>query len=76
MTHALSLMVRREEAVLVRVLGLMVRRGFEPLQVEANVSRDGTTFTIDVTVQGERSIDVLVRQLVKLHDVERVDVAV
>ncbi len=75
MHSALSLIVHREEAVLLRVLGLVVRRGFEPLHLEAHASPEGRVFTIRMTVEGERSIDGLVRQLVKLNEVKRVDLS-
>lgn len=74
MTHTLSLIVRREEAVLVRVLGLVIRRGFEPLHLEAHANAESGAIRVEMTVEHERSIDVLVNQLAKLQEVERVDV--
>ena len=66
--------VRREEGVLIRVLGVIVRRGFEPMRVRAKVSANGRTIGMLVTVEGERDVDVLARQLARLDEMEHVEV--
>lgn len=73
-TSNLSLIVRREEGVLVRVLGLVVRRGFEPVRVEAHLSAGDATLRVDMTLESERSVDTLARQLRRLYDVDGVEV--
>ena len=74
MTSELRMTVRREEAVLVRVIGLVVRRGFEPTRVCAAADLDFGTVAIAMRVESERDVEVLVRQLLRLNEVERVEV--
>lgn len=74
MTSELRMTVRREEAVLIRVLGLIVRRGFEPVRIIAAPTDEGHAIAVAVTVEGERDVDVLVRQLRRLDEIQRVEV--
>jgi acetolactate synthase II small subunit len=74
MTSDLWMVVRREEGVLVRVIGLIVRRGFEPVRVEAHTNEDGNRLRIGLTLESNRPVEVLARHLAKLNEVERVDV--
>ncbi len=71
---SLGIVARREEGVLVRVLGLVVRRGFEPVAVTACMASDGKTIELEMTLEGHRPADTVVRQLQKLYDVEQVEV--
>lgn len=70
----LTLVVRRVEGVLVRVLGATVRRGFEPVRVVSAPGRDDGTFELSMTVEGTRPVDVLARHLRNLYDVHLVEV--
>jgi acetolactate synthase II small subunit len=70
----LSVVVRRVEGVLVRVLGATVRRGFEPVRVVSAPGRDDDTFELSMTVEGTRPAQALARHLRNLYDVHRVDV--
>lgn len=74
MTTELALVVRREEGVLVRVVGLVVRRGFEPIRVLAHLNADARTLGIGLTLESDRPVEVLARHLAKLNEVERVAV--
>lgn len=70
----LALVVRRVEGVLLRVLGTVVRRGFEPVSVASQLGRQPNTFEIALTVEGDRSVETLSRHLANLYDVEHVEV--
>lgn len=70
----LRLEVRRVEGVLLRVLGVVVRRGFEPTVVRSMPGRDAGTFDVTLTVESTRAVDGLVRHLANLYDVRRVEV--
>lgn len=70
----LTLVVRRVEGVLVRVLGATVRRGFEPLRVVCAPGRDDGTFELSMTVEGVRPAEGLARHLRNLYDVHLVEV--
>ncbi len=70
----LSLVVRRAEGVLVRLLGVTVRRGFEPVEFASYLGDNRDTLDVRMTVESHRPIQTLVSQLAKLYDVERVDV--
>jgi len=74
MTHELKLDVSRVEGVLVRVLGLSVRRGYEPIEVTAVPSDDSGVLAVRMRVESTRPAEFLARQLSKLHDVRRVEV--
>lgn len=73
MTHSLNLEVSAVEGALVRVLGMTERRGFRPVAFSASSSDDA--LLLSLTVFSERPIELLIRQLEKLFDVRRVDLA-
>ncbi len=73
MTHELKFDVSRVEGVLVRLLGLSVRRGYEPIEVVAVPAGDGV-LAVRMRVESARAVAGLVQQLEKLHDVRRVEV--
>ncbi len=70
----LAVVVRRVEGVLVRVLGLVVRRGFEPVTVASAPGREPGTFDLTLTVESGRPVEVLARHLANLYDVRHVEV--
>ena len=74
MTHSLDLQVRNAEGILVRVLGLVERRGFSPVTFSADTV--GDTMLLSLTVRSQRPVELLVRQLEKLFDVTLVALAV
>ncbi|MDC0662751.1 ACT domain-containing protein [Marinobacter sp. SS21] len=59
-----------EPAALERVCQVVRIRGFEVTEV--NASLQDTGWRIALTVRGSRSLDMLRKQLEKLHNVERV----
>ena len=70
----LCLQVRRVEGVLLRVLGVVVRRGFEPVVVASAPGAEPETFDLTLTVESARPVEGLARHLANLYDVRRVEV--
>ncbi len=68
MRYRLDLTLRHSEGVLARVLGTTERRGFRPLAVEGEARPEGDRWYLQMTVEGERAVDALHQQLVKLYD--------
>lgn len=71
MTQILRLTLKKADGALLRVLGLVARRGFDVVRLEARATEAGDRYEVDLTVSGARPIDVLSRQLAKLFDVIR-----
>jgi acetolactate synthase II small subunit len=70
-THALDLELQHTEGILIRVLGLTERRGFLPVTVSIWPSGNGTV-ALSMTVYSERPVELLLRQLAKLLDVNNI----
>jgi len=68
MRYQVELTLRHIEGALIRALGLAERRGFRPLAVEGAVNAGEGTWSLRLTVEGERSDEALSGQLRKLHD--------
>ena len=64
--------MRRAEGDLERLLGVFRRRGWQVVGLEARLGREGTTMTVHATLEGERSPEVLARQVGRLVEVESV----
>lgn len=64
--------IRRAEGDLERLLGVFRRRGWQVTALEARPVRDGTTMAVHATLEGERSPEVLARQVGRLVEVEAV----
>ena len=73
MKFSMRLRVKRAERSLERVLGLVARRQYELDSVCAHSGDNDVFMEIDLSVVSERPGEVLLRQLAKLHDVERVE---
>ena len=71
--HRLTLEMNDQEGALLRLLGTTERRGWRSVGVNAS-ARDGR-LTVTLTVRGDGSVDLLRRQLHRLHEVEKVCVA-
>ena len=65
--HRLMIRLTDLEGALLRLLGTAERRGWRPVNLSA--SRWGDQMTVDLTVRGEGSVDLLTRQLGRLHEV-------
>ncbi|MEM9455089.1 MAG: ACT domain-containing protein [Myxococcota bacterium] len=75
MSHNLELLVDLREGALVRMLGLIERRGFLPLGVQTRPGQEPGTLCVSLHVQTKdapRSVQVLQRHLRKLYDVREV----
>jgi acetolactate synthase II small subunit len=68
MRYRLDLTLRQAEGALSRVLGTAERRGFRPLAVEGEARAEGDRWHLQMTVEGERAVDLLQQQLTKLYD--------
>jgi acetolactate synthase regulatory subunit len=64
--------VRRAEGDLERLIGVFRRRGWQVVSLEARATRDGSTMTVHAVLEGDRSPEVLVRQVQRLVDVEAI----
>lgn len=64
--------VRRAEGDLERLLGTFRRRGWLVTALEARATRDTSTMTVHATLEGDRSPEVLARQVGRLVEVESV----
>ena len=72
--HDVRLTIRNIEGALVRALGLTERRGFRVLGVQfCDIEADRKA--LELTIESDRDVGMLKRQLEKLHDVFEVRVA-
>ncbi len=66
--------MRRAEGDIERLVGLFRRRGWQIVALEARAVRDGSTMTVHATLEGDRSAEVLSRQVERLIEVESVHI--
>jgi acetolactate synthase regulatory subunit len=66
--------IRRAEGDLERLIGVFRRRGWQVTSLEARMVRDGSTMAVHATLEGDRSPDVLARQVERLVEVESVHI--
>lgn len=76
MSHTIRIRIKRAEGSLIRVLGLIFRRGFEVAQLTAGRTEDGRWIDVTAVVESDRPADVLCRQIEKLFDVVHVQLVV
>ena len=76
MKALLHIRIRKAEGCLVRLLGLVQRRGYDVRGVTARLTGDGKAFDVVLDVlpiqPANRPMEVLVRMVDKLYDVESV----
>ena len=72
MSFTLWLRLRRDEGALQRLIGAVRRRGYDVTDLEAHTRADGTSMEVTLTIDGERSSEVLERHVAKLVEVEAV----
>ena len=71
--HALEMTIRARGGALVRVLGLIERRGFTTMRMEMTAAPEGRLM-LDMDVKSPRPVELLARQLKRLQEVECVEV--
>lgn len=72
MNYTLQIQLSSFEGAVIRVLGLIERRGYTLKKCSVNES-NGTSRDMEVTVSSSRPGDLLKRQLDRLHDVYHVE---
>jgi len=72
MNHTLRVQLSSVEGAVIRALGLIERRGFSLNKCMVGES-DGTGREMEVSVTSSRPVDLLKRQLERLHDVYHVE---
>jgi acetolactate synthase II small subunit len=73
MNHTLRMNIHKVEGAIIRLLGLIERRGFSVTAMNAHT--DDASQQVEITVHlhsGGRSVDTLARQIGKLYDVRSV----
>jgi acetolactate synthase II small subunit len=73
MNHTLRMNVHKVEGAMIRLLGLVERRGFSVTAMNAH--SDDASQQVEITMQvrsAGRSVDTLTRQIAKLYDVRSV----
>lgn len=73
MRFHLRMKIKRLERSLERVLGLVGRRGHEIERLVAQPSDGSTLLEVRLTINSERSAEVLRRQIGRLYEVESVE---
>jgi acetolactate synthase regulatory subunit len=72
MKSVLELRLNNSEGVLERVLGCLRQRGFELCSMQMQRNSDGSSLTIQCTVESLRPIENGCRHLAKLYDVQSI----
>ncbi len=74
MSHTLNIRIADREGALVRLIGLVERRGYEICRLDKAENQSGyAEITMHITPRGgERRIDVLMRQVARLFDVHAI----
>lgn len=73
MNHTLRMNIQKVEGAMIRLLGLIERRGFSVTAMNAHT--DDAAQQVEITLQLRstgRSVDTLTRQIAKLYDVRSV----
>ena len=71
MKHLMKIELSTTEGALVRVLGMVERRAFAVLSCRM-YEQDGDPRLLELSVESDRPVTVLMRQLERLHDVQQV----
>jgi len=75
MQYRLELVLKPAEGALLRVLGMVERRGFSPLAVNATRKVDAAgRWQVQMEISGNRPPETLRHQLQKIYDCESVQV--
>ncbi|MFT3761478.1 MAG: ACT domain-containing protein [Pseudoxanthomonas sp.] len=74
MQYRLDLVLKPAEGALVRVIGMIERRGFAPRAVNGRPDAGGGPWRLQMVVDGQRPAETLRRQLQKVYDCEAVEI--
>lgn len=73
MNHTLRMNIQKVEGAMIRLLGLIERRGFSVTAMNAHTDDAGQQVEVTVHLRSAgRSVDTLARQIAKLYDVRSV----
>lgn len=75
MNHQLRIELNTAEGATLRTLGLIERRGYRLQTCNLHAELEGRR-VLEVMVESDRSIDLLKRQLERLHDVQSVTIKI
>ena len=75
MRYRLDLVLKPVEGALVRVIGMIERRGFAPRAISGGTNCGDGRWTLQLVVEGSRPAETLRRQLLKVYDCESVAIA-
>ena len=72
MSFSVEMRLARKERAFERVVGVIGRRGYEIVGVEAELVDDGRAMMVRLTLASDRAPSLLATQLLKLQEVEDV----
>ena len=75
MQYRLDLVLKPAEGALLRVIGMVERRGFAPRAIIGGTDCGDGRWTLQLVVEGSRPAETLGRQLLKVYDCESVAIA-
>ena len=75
MRYRLDLVLKPVEGALVRVIGMIERRGFAPRAISGGTEGGDGCWTLQLVVEGSRPAETLRRQLLKVYDCVSVAIA-
>lgn len=74
MRYRLDLVLKPAEGALVRVIGMVERRGFAPCAINGEPSAKDGRWRLQVVVEGQRPAETLRLQMQKIYDCESVEI--
>ncbi len=75
MRYRLDLVLKPAEGALLRVIGMVERRGFAPQAIEGRPdAADGGRWHLQLVVDGQRPPETLRQQMLKVYDCESVQI--
>ena len=74
MRYRLDLVLKPAEGALVRVIGMVERRGFAPRAISGRPDGSGGPWRLQLVVDGQRPAETLRLQMQKIYDCESVEI--
>ena len=75
MRYRLDLVLKPVEGALVRVIGMIERRGFAPRAISGGSEGGDGRWRLQLVIDGTRPAETLKRQLQKVYDCESVEIS-